>query len=93
MLVRRPYGGLARPGENVYTDPTLLHIGGALAALLDLSLSSGTQAHGLRLDALRETGPAGRPAETYWARGRRTLKEAPLPGVLLRLMAPPRSVT
>ncbi len=38
MLVRRPHGGLGRPGENVYTDPTLLDVGGALEALPDLSL-------------------------------------------------------
>ncbi len=33
MLVRRPYGGLARRGENVYTDPELLDVAGALEAL------------------------------------------------------------
>jgi len=37
MLVRRPYGG------NVYTDPTLLEVAGALAALPELSLSGEAQ--------------------------------------------------
>jgi len=38
MLVRRPYGG------NLYTDPTLLDVAGAMEALPDLSVSGQSRA-------------------------------------------------
>jgi len=38
MLVRRPHGGLARFGEIVHTDPTLLDVASALETSPDLSL-------------------------------------------------------
>ena len=41
MLVRQPYGGLARLGEIVYSDPTLLDVAGALGVLPRLRPSSG----------------------------------------------------
>ncbi len=44
LTVRRPCGGLARRGENVYTDPMLLDVAGALEALPDLSVSGQSRA-------------------------------------------------
>ncbi len=43
MLVRRPYGGLARRGESVYTHLGLLDVAGALDSLPDLSVGGTAQ--------------------------------------------------